>query len=177
MHIESLDGRSMSKCNSATLDNSFACAAPHDGLPGLLRASLSCHAPSRWLSLMAPRGASRPSPRAARVLPLRRSAPRPLSLPSRTLPPPPRPRDASTAAPNGLAMEVGSAVVSHRWPIAAGLDERALAWQVVVSRLRALQGRCTARQRVRGRRALRWRRLRRLRRVGRCALRRYACGS
>jgi hypothetical protein len=45
------------------------------------------------------------SPRAARVLPLRRSASRPPNLPARALPPPPGSRDASAAAPSGLAVE------------------------------------------------------------------------
>jgi hypothetical protein len=40
-----------------------------------------------------------------------------------------------------------------------GLDERALAWQVVVSRLSALHGRCTARRHAHGHWALRWRRV------------------
>ena len=56
----------------------------------------------------------------------------------------------------------GSAVVGHRWQIAAGLDERALAWQVVGSRLCALQARCTARRCALGRPALRWRCVRRV---------------
>jgi hypothetical protein len=67
---------------------------------------------------------------------------------------------------------VGSAVVSHRWPIAAGLDERALVWQVVEARLPARHGRYMARRRARDRRA-RWRRRRYVRCVGRaCAWRR-----
>ena len=167
----------MSKGKSATLDNLVACAAPPRGLPGLLRASLGCNAPSLRPSLVCSHGASRPSLRAARGLPLRRSASRTPRLPARALPPPLRPRDASAAASTGLAMEGRPAVVGHRRSTAAGLDERALVWQVVVSRLCALQGRCTIERRARGRRAWRWRRVRRLRRVGRCALRRDAVRS
>ena len=51
MLIESLVGRLMSKGKSATLDNSVPCAAPPCGLPGLLRASLGCYAPSLRPSL------------------------------------------------------------------------------------------------------------------------------
>ena len=167
----------MSKDKSATLDNLVACAAPPRGLLGLLRASLGCNAPSLRPSLVCSHGASRPSLRAARRLPLRRSASQRPRLPARALPPPPRPRDASAAAPSGPAMEGWPAVVGHRWSTAAGLDERALLWQVVAAGLCALHGRCTARRRARGRRVLRWRRLRRARRVERCALRRYVCGT
>ena len=75
MLIESLVGRLMSKGKSATLDNSVPCAAPPSGLPGLLRASLGCYAPSLRPSLRHLCGTSWPSPRAARGLPVRRSAP------------------------------------------------------------------------------------------------------
>ena len=64
---------------------------------------------------------------------------------------------------------VGSAVVSHRWPIAAGLEERALVWQVVEARLSARHGRCMARRHACDRLALRWRRRRYVRCVGRDA--------
>ena len=111
--FESMDARSKYKGNSATLDNSVACAAPPGGLPGLLRASLGCDAPSLRPSLVCSHGASRPSLRAARGLPLRRSASRTPRLPARALPPPPRPRDASAAASTGLAMEGRPAVVGH----------------------------------------------------------------
>ena len=78
----------------------------------------------------------------------------------------------------GMALERRSAVVGHRWPTAAGPDERVPAWQAVVAGLRAWHGRCTAWRRARGRRALRWRRVRRARRVGRCAVHAmYACSQ
>ena len=64
MHIESLVGRLMSKGKSATLDNSVTCAAPPCGLPGLLRASLGCYAPSLRPSLRTswPTSAAPPGP-------------------------------------------------------------------------------------------------------------------
>jgi hypothetical protein len=150
-----------------------ATRAPSSPSGSRLRSHFACG----WPSLACSLGASRPSLRAARALPLRRSASRPPRLPARAPPPPPRPRDASAAAPSGLAMEGRPAVVGHRWPIAADSDERALLWQAVAAGLRALHGRCTARRRARGRRVLRWRRVRRARRVERCALRRYVCGT
>ena len=76
----------------------------------------------------------------------------------------------------GMALERWPAVVGHRWPSAAGPDERVPAWQAVDADLRVRHGLCAAWWRARGRRALRWRRVRRVRRVERCALRRYVCG-